>query len=152
MSKYVMRMPMVAADNANQDLYTKIIEEHNKYRERPLFESNFLNAVADIRCADLINEHYFAHTDPNNSPGKWNQVMLTLGAKTWNLSGENLWMGQNWSVDKIPQGVVQGFMDSPLHRENVLEPSYDAIGVAIQFRPDIGWDVAVCIYAGGLIL
>jgi hypothetical protein len=36
--------------------------------------------------------------------------------------------------EEIAQSTVQGWMDSPLHRENILSPSYDqqGIGVAIS--------------------
>lgn len=151
--KYSMRVPMVAADSSTteDDLITAILREHNAYRNRPLEESGFLNEVAKIRCEDMVQEQYFGHADPNGDVGKWNQVMLNLGAKGWRLSGENLWTGTSgFAVADIPRAVLQGFMGSPGHRENVVDDTYDQLGVAIQFRPDIGWNIVTCIYAGGL--
>ena len=44
--------------------------------------------------------------------------------------GEVLAWGGDWS----PEGIVQAWMDSPAHREQLLEPVYARAGAGCYFR------------------
>jgi uncharacterized protein YkwD len=146
----------IAADTPTEDLIEEIIQESNAARMQnqilpQLVRHWVLDEVARVRGEDMVTEKYFGHDDPNRNPGKYHDIMKSMGVETWNLAGENLWTGESgFSVGEIPFAVVRGFMNSAGHRQNLLDPIYDSIGVSVLFRPDIGWNVVTCIYAGGM--
>ena len=45
--------------------------------------------------------------------------------------------GENVAYDSTVQGAHEGFMHSPPHRENILSPNYDAVGVAVIHSGDV---------------
>jgi hypothetical protein len=104
-----------------------IIEWTNFHREKykldPLIESEDLNNIADIKIRNMFEDQYFAHVSPDNvdigglaEEGNYDFIII----------GENLALG-GFSDDK---DLVQGWMDSPGHRENILNSRYKEIGVA----------------------
>lgn len=60
----------------------------------------------------------------------------------WSAAGENVaWMGELRVVpaDDVAVTIHQGWMDSPGHRENLLNPGYTRIGVGVAFSPEHGY-------------
>lgn len=60
----------------------------------------------------------------------------------WSAAGENVaWMGDTRVVpaDDVAGTIHQGWMDSPGHRENLLDPGYTRIGVGVAFSPEHGY-------------
>lgn len=91
----------------------------------PLEWNNNLAEAAAAMCCEMINRDFFDHVDPD---GK-NVVdrAEAAGYTSWYMLGENLAGGQY-----SPEEVVQAWMDSPGHRENILEPDFTEIGVAYR--------------------
>jgi uncharacterized protein YukE len=104
-----------------------IINSTNDQREKhgltKLSENETLNNMAKNKVNDMFKYQYFAHQSPNG------QEVADL-AEVFNYQfmaiGENLAMG-NFLND---QELVQAWMDSPGHRENILSETYQEIGVA----------------------
>ncbi len=92
----------------------------------PLKEDTVLDAVATLRLDDMFQNQYFAHVSPYTSSSA-ETVAKTVGYSYLAL-GENLALG-NFDGD---QGVVDAWMASPGHRENILETHYTEIGVAVR--------------------
>lgn len=80
-----------------------------------------LKHVAHKKAEDLIHSNYFSHTSPNY--GSPFDMLRTFGIH-YRSAGENIAKGQT-----TPEQVMQDWMNSPGHRENILKPEYDAIGV-----------------------
>lgn len=90
----------------------------------PLKENTKLNEAASAKANDLFLKQYFEHVSPTGiDPG---QLVQSYGYE-YIVTGENLILG-NFSSEKE---VVQAWMDSPEHRENILNNRYTEIGVAI---------------------
>lgn len=117
----------------------EIIKETNLQREKngllPLKENSILNLMAQKKIEDMFKYQYFSHYSPS---GK----RVADLAKDFNyeflIVGENLAMG-NFSSEK---DLVASWMESPGHRENILNPKYQEIGVAVQkgfFEGKIVW-------------
>jgi uncharacterized protein YkwD len=94
--------------------------------------------VWDDGAAEAAYEHswdmhvrdYFDHVDPDgNGPAERlaEQEVLFLYA------GENIARGQ-----RSPMEVVQAWMDSPGHRENLLSPVWTHVGIGVHTGPDRG--------------
>lgn len=80
-----------------------------------------LCSVATLKAQDMAVFGYFKHESPNfGSPDK----MLNAFGIHWHLSGENIAAGY-----QTPKQVMDGWMDSPGHRANILDPGYKKLGV-----------------------
>jgi uncharacterized protein YkwD len=133
--------PLRAEKEAAKAFLTKsgVIEWTNSQREKyglpPLKESAELDASAAIKIEDMFQKQYFAH----NSPTEEGVGDLAEHAGYEFIAiGENLALG-NFENDEV---LVQSWMDSPGHRENILSSKYQEIGVAVlkcNFEDKITW-------------
>ncbi|MCC3865734.1 sporulation protein [Terrisporobacter petrolearius] len=82
-----------------------------------------LSNVATLKSQDMINKNYFSHTSPTyGSPFD----MMKQFNISYKAAGENIAMGQ-----KTPAEVVNAWMNSQGHRENILNPNFTDIGVGV---------------------
>lgn len=88
---------------------------------KPLTTNWELSRVARYKSQDMVDKHYFNHTSPTY--GSPFQMMRAFGI-TYRSAGENIAYGY-----RTPQAVVDGWMNSPGHRANILNASYTQIGV-----------------------
>ena len=97
----------------------------NEQREanglQPLTLSGELSDVARIKSQDMHDNNYFSHTSPTY--GSPFDMLNTFGI-TYRAAGENIAMGY-----ATPEAVVNGWMNSPGHRANILNSAYTQIGV-----------------------
>lgn len=84
----------------------------------PLAEVGELSAYAELRSSELVNN--FAHERPDGS-SPLNYVMGMSGVFT---SGENIAAGY-----RSPEDVMIGWMNSPGHHANIMNPDFTMIGV-----------------------
>lgn len=110
-------------------LKTSIIIETNLQRLDngnlvPLKENVRLSEAASAKVNDMFLNQYFEHISPSGlTPGE-----LVKGyGYNYILVGENLILG-NFSSE---EDLVQAWMDSPGHRENILNKRYLEVGVSI---------------------
>lgn len=80
-----------------------------------------LSKVAREKSRDMSANNYFDHNSPTY--GSPFDMMKQYGVD-YRSAGENIAMGQ-----RSPQEVVDGWMNSPGHRANILNESYTHIGV-----------------------
>ena len=80
-----------------------------------------LSRVARYKSQDMKDKGYFSHTSPTY--GSPFQMMKSFGIK-YRSAGENIAKGY-----ATPQSVVDGWMNSPGHRANILNSSFTHIGV-----------------------
>ncbi|ALC85692.1 MULTISPECIES: CAP domain-containing protein [unclassified Bacillus (in: firmicutes)] len=83
-----------------------------------------LTQSAQEKSQDMKNKNYFSHTSPTY--GSPFDQMKALGI-TYNSAGENIAMGQPSAEE-----VVDAWMKSPGHRENIMNPSFTHIGVGLS--------------------
>lgn len=93
--------------------------ERAKENLSPLSESSELDGAANIRANEIITK--FAHQRPDGR--EWYTVLSESGI-SYNASGENIAAGQ-----KTPAEVVEGWMNSPGHRANIMSKNFNKIGV-----------------------
>ncbi|AKM79605.1 MAG: hypothetical protein UX85_C0001G0235 [Candidatus Beckwithbacteria bacterium GW2011_GWB1_47_15] len=90
----------------------------------PLAESGLLNRSAAAKAADMLKGQYFAHDSPEGVDVA--DLAADQGYRFIEI-GENLALG-NFLDDET---LVEAWMDSPGHRENILKGSYREIGVGV---------------------
>lgn len=101
-----------------------IIRETNKQRNAPLRENQLLNSIALFKAQDMLTNQYFAHTSPS---GKEAKDLADNFNYDYIVIGENLAMG----TFKNDAELVNDWMNSPGHRENIVSDKYTEIGVGI---------------------
>lgn len=106
-----------------------VIEETNIQRQSfgpPVFRENpKLNAMALAKAEDMFQNQYFSHDSPS---GEGVGDLAKDFGYDFLVIGENLAMG-NFANDK---DLLEAWMQSPGHRENILNPAYQEIGVAVK--------------------
>lgn len=122
--------PLKSDRNAPDPYLTRSgsIEWTNVMRERHgvnrLTENELLNASAQKKLDDMFAQQYFEHDSPQGV--KPADVVSSVGYE-YIMTGENLALG-NFADD---QDLIQAWMDSPGHRENMLKAGYTEIGIAV---------------------
>jgi hypothetical protein len=106
----------------------KVVELVNRDRVEEglaaLAVSDELSRAARAKAEDMARERYFAHTSPTGAtPWQW----IDRSGYAYRYAGENLAIR---FVDAEEQ--QQAWMGSPRHRENILSPKYEDIGVAVK--------------------
>jgi hypothetical protein len=83
-----------------------------------------LAAAAQAKAENMFEEQYWDHFGPNGeSPWQF----ITAAGYNYVYAGENLAKGF-----RTAEGVVEAWMASPTHRDNILSGNYKDIGVAIM--------------------
>jgi len=89
----------------------------------PVTLSGTLAGVALGHASDMAEKNYFEHVDPaGHSPA---DRVRAVGYSE-KLVGENIAFGPK-SVDE----VVQGWLDSPGHCENIMDPRFAEMGLGL---------------------
>lgn len=105
----------------------RVIELSNREREDkglpPLQMNDQLNQAAEAKAANMLTENYWAHFAPSGKD-PWGFI-LSSGYK-FSYAGENLARNFYTSED-----VVKAWMNSPSHRDNIVNQNYQEIGVAV---------------------
>lgn len=97
--------------------------ERAKYSLPPLVWNDKLAIAANMKAKDMIAKQYFAHESPD---GIGIEQLAKATNYNYSLIGENLAMGDFISSED----VVEGWMNSKGHRENILKPTFKEIGVS----------------------
>jgi uncharacterized protein YkwD len=87
----------------------------------PLMMEPTLRCSARLHSKDMADQMYFAHDGLDGSDPGTRMTAAGYVGRTW---GENIAKGQT-----TPQQVVQGWMDSDGHCSNIMNGSFNLIGV-----------------------
>lgn len=111
----------------------KTLELINKYREQnglnelePFLE---LQEVSKLKAEDIVENNYFSHTSPNlGTPFE----MLEENGIDYIIAGENL------AGNITPEKAVEAWINSPAHRDNILEEKFQYTGISVIESPIYG--------------
>lgn len=113
--------------------YTNI--ERVKYGLKPLTLNTKLSDSALVKVEDMFTLQYFEHTSPT---GKTAADLVRAEDYDFQSVGENLALG-DFGTD---QNLVTAWMNSPLHRKNILNPKFTELGLAVArstYKKEIQW-------------
>jgi uncharacterized protein YkwD len=108
-----------------------MFEAHNAERAKaglpPLVSDARLVSIARLRAKDMIEKQYIGHVSPT---GESAFTLLAASNVASQLAAENL------VVNSAPESLtvdlaMQGLMDSPGHRANILRPEFKRVGVGV---------------------
>lgn len=114
----------IATDINTGQLLLHTNEERARNNLPPLKLSSRLSQAAELKAINMFAHNYWAHFAPDGT-SPWD-FMRQVDYK-YEFAGENL--AKNFLFS---ENVVDAWMDSPTHRENILRDEYTEVGYAIQ--------------------
>ena len=128
--------------NATQ-LLTDTNEERATHSKDNLQLDNKLSAAAQSKANDMVAKDYWSHTAPDGTT-PW--TFIQKSGYDYYEAGENLAYGFANAED-----TISGWMNSPEHRANLLNPDYQQVGFGIatakNFQGKGQTTVIVAMYA-----
>ena len=128
-------------------LAQQMLEQLNQQRAArnlsPLVADERLTEVARRRAADMVQRNYFSHYTPD---GETVFTMMDAAGIDYYYAGENL--ARNTAPEDLAVSVaMEKFMESPSHRENMLNPKYRDVGIG-EVSASNGWKVFALEFIG----
>ena len=115
-------------ERVRAELVTRVNDERRRAGRQPLTVDSRLEAAAQHHAGDMLARSFFAHRDPD---GETIRERAREAGFDWSAIGENIAEGQQ-SVKE----VVESWMRSAGHRENILDRRYTRTGVGLALGRD----------------
>lgn len=116
--------------------------ERQKARTGPLTWDSKLADIARTHSRDMARRHFFAHVNPDGEDPTARgrragyECRKILGNRIRVGLAENLYEASGTARDDIEHASVRGWMNSPGHRQNILEKNYTKTGVGVAVAGD----------------
>ncbi len=119
----ILTIPQIGSSvTAFENEVIRLVNDIRQQNGLPALTANWeLSRIARYKSQDMVDNHYFSHTSPTY--GTPFQMIKAFGL-SYRTAGENIAWGYS-----TPQAVVNGWMNSTGHRENILNASFRQIGV-----------------------
>ena len=109
----------------------------------PLSSSATLARAALRHSRDMGARRYFAHDTPDGIAPE--ERIAAVGYPRAGVTvGENLAWGEESAG--TPVEIVEGWMDSPGHRANILRPEFEEIGIGLAHEPPAAVEGRAAVY------
>ena len=103
--------------------------ERRKHGRAKLRANTGLALAGQRHARDMVRKHYFAHDSRSGRDFKDRIVRTGYTRGSAAILGENLaWGSHNLAT---PRAIVRGWMNSPGHRANILQPRFRHLGIGI---------------------
>lgn len=114
--------------------------------EPPLRESDQLGGAAQRMTDLMVGRSFFSHQTPDGS------TLADRVRRTGYLPETDRWLlGENlaWGTGALgtPRAIVEGWLNSAEHRENIFDPGYEDIGVGVTLGSPRAGDGRGATYA-----
>jgi uncharacterized protein YkwD len=110
----------------------------------PLRPNGRLVGIARIRSREMAQYNYFAHTSPVTGDTAFS-LMDAYGIP-YGWAGENL-AKNNYAANQAVGIADDALWNSPPHRENILNPNFTDMGIALVFDAT-GMNYFTIIFSG----
>lgn len=108
--------------NDEKEVFDLINKQRTQNGLSSLKENSELQRVARIKAQDMVNNNYFSHTSPTyGSPFD----MMKSFKISYNTAGENI------AGNSSNSSAVTAWMNSPGHRANILNGSFNQTGIGV---------------------
>jgi uncharacterized protein YkwD len=109
-------------EKSRQELLTYLNEERSNYGLNTVEIRDDLNSLAQAHSDDMKNRNFFSHFNPEGlSP---NERRINAGINTE--------VGENLAHAPTVYFGHKALMRSAIHRENILNPNWDSVGIGIS--------------------
>lgn len=124
-----------------QAVTTGLLQQSNAARQRngfgALTHDPLLAATAAAHAREMAELRYFDHVSPVQANATLSMRVTNAGSPLVEV-GENLARLAGVSLDSVPARVVQGWLDSPSHRRNLLNGNFNRVGFGLYEDPQLG--------------
>lgn len=94
-----------------------------------------LTQVARAFSDDMLVRRFFDHTTPDGV--SFDARIADRYHHRVRLMGENIWYASGYNIGKVQhvaKEIVDDWMSSPSHRDNILDPRFTHLGVGVSVR------------------
>ncbi len=148
--------PEINIQELEKQIHDLINEEREKRGLPTLAWNDKLSVIARKHSQDMANRNYFAHSDPegHDFSYRYQQEGFNCDVRVGNYiykGAENIFQNNlyssvtyyggipsyDWnSQDEIAESTVQGWMNSPGHRQNILTAYWKSEGIGVAISRD----------------
>lgn len=108
--------------SAEQEMFNLVNQERKKAGLETLISDYPLTLVGRLHCEDMARRGYFSHYTPE---GKSPFDRIDEANISYTAAGENLALAPSTAL------AMQGLMNSPGHRANILSVDYGRVGIGV---------------------
>lgn len=113
----------IKATDFNENKIVELVNTKRADINLPALKINTqLNEAAKNKALDMFKDQYWAHNSPS---GKTPWTFIRAAKYKYRYAGENLAKGF-----ESESSLVEGWMNSTSHRENMLSKKYNEVGIA----------------------
>lgn len=120
------------------EIESKLLELVNQARAEhelePLRSAPSLQDIARAHSQDMAVGESLSHF---STSGDTYTERLAAQGVLFGHHGENIAFSQTF----VPQIIHQSLMDSPEHRDNILKPEFEFVGIGVYLKPNTGYYV-----------
>lgn len=106
----------------------------------PLAINGMLNYAAQVHVDDMVNNQNYSHTGSDGSNVRQRVQRTGYG---------NAWASENWVSVNEPSTAIQWWMNSTIHRNNILNGNWHELGIGAGPMMGNGQMIFVAVFAGG---
>lgn len=128
-----------SSEGGYQTLMAEVVrfsnEERKTHGAAAVVPDKSLEKAAAGHSEEMARLNYFEHTSP--TPGRETpDTRIRLAGANARKTGENLALLSPQPESVLAREVVTGWMNSPGHRANLLDPDFTHIGIGVARGPD----------------
>lgn len=116
-----------------QQMFETLNAERAKAGLAPLAWDPGLAYIARVRTMQMGQQNYFGHVDPFGYR-MWIEIINRFGL-SYRKAGENL-VANGYAPAETATLAMEGLMNSPTHRANILDPMYTGVGIGLFENAD----------------
>lgn len=132
---------MSTAANALEHRVLELINESRAAEGlAPMTMELNLSTSAEAHSDWMIDNNTFSHSGAGNSSSNDRIIDAGFDYRGTRGTGENIaahpnYTSENDRLEAQAQAIHTGFMNSPLHRANIMNPSYTHVGISVEYGP-----------------
>lgn len=132
----------VSRSDIEHRVHDLINAERANARLSTLKTDDKLTAIARAHSQDMARRHFFAHVNPSGEDPTARgrragyECRRIVGDRIRVGLAENLYEASGTARDDIEHKSVEGWMNSPGHRANILEKNHSRTGVGVAVAGD----------------
>ena len=114
---------------ANKTIVCLLNFERSRHGLTSLVEVPALDLSSKRQSDDMVRRRYFEHVSPDGVTPQARIAAAGYVVRPGGVTGENIAWGEG--IKGTPAEIVDAWMHSPGHRENILRPQFSEVGMGL---------------------
>jgi uncharacterized protein YkwD len=124
--------PFAVITSVEKQAFDLINKKRSEAGLEPLVWNDELAELARLHSQDMADQKYFSHRGSDGS--MVDDRADKLGIKNWSAIGENIAFERGF--DDAANFAVERWMESPTHKQNLLDKRWKETGMGVAILPD----------------